>query len=101
MVDQWRWQVFAGEITPADYNRAWWDLQAAVSGRRAASTPRGEEFFDPGAKYHVPANTPYARYFLAPILQFQFHRALAKADRLHDAAAPLLDLRQQGGRAAG
>jgi peptidyl-dipeptidase A len=40
--------------------------------------PRGEEFFDPGAKYHVPDNTPYTRYFLADILQFQFHRALSK-----------------------
>ena len=40
---------------------------------------RGEEFFDPGAKYHVPDNTPYARYFLADILQFQFHRGLSKA----------------------
>ena len=56
-------------------------------------TPRGEEFFDPGAKYHVPANTPYSRYFLAAVLQFQFHRALAKTAGLHGAAAPLLDLR--------
>ena len=37
---------------------------------------RSEADFDPGSKYHIPANTPYARYFLADILQFQFHRAL-------------------------
>jgi peptidyl-dipeptidase A len=77
IVDQWRWQVFDGSLTPANYNRAWWDLKQKYQGV-APSTPRGEEFFDPGAKYHVPANTPYTRYFLAGILQFQFHRALAK-----------------------
>ena len=26
----------------------------------------------------MPDNTPYTRYFLADILQFQFHRALSK-----------------------
>jgi peptidyl-dipeptidase A len=77
LVDQWRWQVFAGKITPANYNSAWWDLKRRYQGV-APPTPRGETFFDPGAKYHVPANTPYSRYFLAQILQFQFHRALAK-----------------------
>jgi len=77
LVDQWRWQVFAGQITPANYNKAWWDLKLRYQGV-APITPRGEEFFDPGAKYHVPANTPYSRYFLAQVLQFQFHRALSK-----------------------
>jgi peptidyl-dipeptidase A len=77
IVDQWRWQAFAGQITPANYNRAWWDLKLRYQGV-APPAPRGEEFFDPGAKYHVPANTPYARYFLAQVLEFQFHRALAK-----------------------
>jgi peptidyl-dipeptidase A len=77
IVDQWRWQTFAGKILPANYNRAWWDLKLRYQGV-APPTPRGEEFFDPGAKYHVPANTPYTRYFLAQVLQFQFHRALAK-----------------------
>lgn len=77
LVDQWRWQVFAGKITPANYNQAWWDLKLRYQGV-APPTPRGEEFFDPGAKYHVPANTPYARYFLAQILEFQFHHALAR-----------------------
>jgi peptidyl-dipeptidase A len=77
LVDQWRWQVFSGKITPSNYNRGWWDLKLKYQGV-APPTPRGEEFFDPGAKYHVPANTPYARYFLAQILQFQFHRALSK-----------------------
>ena len=78
LVDQWRWQVFSGAIAPANYNTAWWDLKLKYQGV-APPSPRGEQLFDPGAKYHVPANTPYTRYFLAQILQFQFHRALAKA----------------------
>jgi peptidyl-dipeptidase A len=78
LIDQWRWKVFSGEVQPADYNKAWWDLRARYQGV-APVAPRGEEFFDPGAKYHVPDNTPYTRYFLAHILQFQFHRALSQA----------------------
>ena len=77
LIDQWRWKVFSGEITPAQYNEAWWALRLKYQGI-APPSPRGEEFFDPGAKYHVPDNTPYTRYFLADILQFQFHRALSK-----------------------
>jgi peptidyl-dipeptidase A len=77
VVDSWRWQVFNGSVTPDGYNKAWWDLRERYQGIRPAST-RGEEFFDPGAKYHIPANTPYARYFLSAVLQFQFHRALSQ-----------------------
>jgi peptidyl-dipeptidase A len=77
VIDQWRWKVFSGEVTPASYNSAWWQLRLKYQGV-APGVPRGEDRFDPGAKYHVPANTPYTRYFLAHILQFQFHRALAK-----------------------
>jgi peptidyl-dipeptidase A len=78
LIDQWRWQVFSGQVQPAGYNKAWWDLRLKYQGV-APPSPRGEEHFDPGAKYHVPDNTPYTRYFLAHILQFQFHRALANA----------------------
>jgi peptidyl-dipeptidase A len=78
LIDQWRWKVFAGEVTPADYNKAWWDLRLKYQGV-APPSARDETFFDPGAKYHVPDNTPYTRYFLAHILQFQFHRALSQA----------------------
>ena len=77
LIDQWRWKVFSGEITPADYNKAWWALRLKYQGI-APVTARGDEFFDPGAKYHVPADVPYTRYFLADILQFQFHRELSK-----------------------
>jgi len=78
LVDQWRWKVFAGEVGPADYNAAWWTLRERYQGV-SAPAPRSEADFDPGAKYHVAANVPYARYFLADILQFQFHRALCQA----------------------
>jgi peptidyl-dipeptidase A len=78
LIDQWRWKVFSGEVTPDHYNKAWWDLRLKYQGV-APPAPRGEEFFDPGAKYHVPANYPYTMYFLAHILQFQFHRAMAEA----------------------
>ena len=78
LVDQWRWQVFSGEIAPDAYNTAWWELRERYQGVRPA-LPRSEDDFDPGAKFHVPANTPYTRYFLAQILQFQFHRALCEA----------------------
>ena len=78
VIDQWRWKVFSGEAKPDQYNTVWWDLRQKYQGI-APPARRGEEFFDPGAKFHVPDNTPYARYFLADILQFQFHRALARA----------------------
>lgn len=77
LVDQWRWKVFSGEVGPGDYNSAWWALREKYQGV-APPAPRSEQDFDAGAKYHVPANTPYARYFLAAILQFQFHRALCR-----------------------
>ena len=77
LVDQWRWKVFSGEVTPANYNQAWWDLRLKYQGI-APPSPRTENDFDAGAKYHVAANVPYARYFLAAILQFQFHRAMCR-----------------------
>jgi peptidyl-dipeptidase A len=78
MIDQWRWKVFSGEIPPEKYNETWWQLREKYQGV-APPSGRTEADFDPGAKYHVAANVPYARYFLADILQFQFHRALAQA----------------------
>lgn len=77
LVDQWRWKVFSGETKPADYNKSWWELRTRYQGIQPPA-PRSEADFDPGAKYHIPANVPYSRYFLARILQFQFHRALCK-----------------------
>ena len=77
LVDQWRWKVFSGEIKPTDYNRTWWELRRKYQGI-APPGERSENDFDPGAKFHVAANVPYSRYFLATILQFQFHRSLCK-----------------------
>jgi peptidyl-dipeptidase A len=86
LIDEWRWKVFSGEIKPENYNAAWWELRLKYQGIAPVS-PRGEEFFDPGAKYHIPGNTPYARYFMAHIFQFQFHRALS---RIADCHTPLV-----------
>jgi len=77
LVDKWRWEVFSGQVKPENYNKAWWELRRKYQGV-APPVERTDADFDPGAKYHVPANVPYARYFLARILQFQFHRALCK-----------------------
>ena len=77
LVDKWRWQVFNGEVAPVDYNKAWWALREEYQGI-VAPVARNESNFDPGAKFHIPGNTPYTRYFLAFIQQFQFHRALCE-----------------------
>jgi len=77
VIDQWRWKVFSGEVAPADYNKSWWALRLKYQGV-APPVARSEADFDPGAKYHVAANVPYTRYFLAHILEFQFYRALCR-----------------------
>ncbi|WP_200840900.1 M2 family metallopeptidase, partial [Geminicoccus flavidas] len=74
LVDRWRWQVFSGEVGPAGYNTAWWKLREEYQGIKAP-VARPPDAFDPGAKYHIPGNVPYMRYFLARILQYQLHQA--------------------------
>lgn len=74
LVDKWRWGVFDGSIKPADYEKGWTDLRLKYQGIKPPSA-RSDDNFDPGAKYHIPGNTPYTRYFLARILQFQFYKA--------------------------
>ncbi|HWN40536.1 MAG TPA: M2 family metallopeptidase, partial [Gammaproteobacteria bacterium] len=74
LVDKWRWEVFSGELTPDTYNSGWWALREQYQGVRPPSE-RPAAAFDPGAKYHIPGNTPYMRYFLARILQYQFYKA--------------------------
>ncbi|TMQ17920.1 MAG: M2 family metallopeptidase [Deltaproteobacteria bacterium] len=97
LVDKWRWDVFSGKVAPAQYNQHWWDLKKQYQGV-APPVPRAATDFDPGAKYHVAANVPYMRYFLAAVLQFQFHKALcAKAD-YH---GPLYDCSIYGNKNAG
>ena len=77
VVDKWRWDVFSGAIRPAEYNPTWWEMRRRYQGV-APPAARSADEFDPGAKFHVPANVPYMRYFLAHLLQFQFHRALVR-----------------------
>jgi peptidyl-dipeptidase A len=109
LIDQWRWKVFSGEVAPQTYNTAWWELREryqGVSDPRGSASARGAAAsvaasahpFDPGAKYHVPANVPYTRYFLAHVLQFQFHRELCK---LAGYSGPLHRCSIYGSKAAG
>lgn len=74
MLDQWRWGVLRGETAPSRYNDAWWRLREQYQGIEPP-VERPDDAFDPGAKYHVPSNVPYLRYFLSFIMQFQFHEA--------------------------
>jgi len=97
LVDKWRWEVFSGQITPANWNQAWWDLRRQYQGV-SEPEPRPADAFDPGAKYHVAANVPYARYFLAGILEFQFYRAMCRAAGY---TGPLHRCSFYGSRAAG
>ena len=97
VIDQWRWKVFSGEIPPAKYNESWWQLRQKYQGI-APPVDRSEDDFDPAAKYHVAANVPYMRYFLADILQFQFHRALAQ---VAGCTGPLNRCSIYGNKAAG
>jgi peptidyl-dipeptidase A len=78
LIDKWRWEVFAGKVTPADYEKAWLDLKEKYQGV-SAPVARSADDFDPGAKYHVASSAQYVMYFLARIYQFQFHAALCKA----------------------
>ncbi|MEJ0059604.1 MAG: M2 family metallopeptidase [Terricaulis sp.] len=73
-VDRWRWDVFAGRITPENYNSSWWEIRQRYQGIRPPNE-RPADAFDPGAKYHIANNVPYLRYFLAHVLQFQFYQA--------------------------
>jgi peptidyl-dipeptidase A len=74
LVDKWRWGVFDGSIPKSGYNKGWTDLRLKYQGI-TPPVARSEADFDAGAKYHIPGNTPYTRYFLARILQFQFYKA--------------------------
>jgi peptidyl-dipeptidase A len=97
LVDQWRWDVFSGKTPPGKYNEAWWALRMKYQGV-APPVARSESDFDPGAKYHIPANVPYTRYFLAAIYQFQFHKSLCQAAGWK---GPLHECSIQGSKAAG
>jgi len=97
VVDKWRWDVFSGKVAPEQYNAHWWQLRQQYQGI-TPSVPRAATDFDAGAKYHVPGNVPYMRYFLAAVLQFQFHRALCK---IAGHQGPLDQCSVYGNKAAG
>jgi peptidyl-dipeptidase A len=97
LVDKWRWDVFSGKIKPENYNKAWWELRTRYQGI-APPVSRSETDFDPGSKAHIPANTPYSRYFLARILQFQFYRAMCREAGF---TGPLYRCSFYGNKAAG
>ncbi|HMV69604.1 MAG TPA: M2 family metallopeptidase [Myxococcota bacterium] len=97
LIDKWRWGVFDGHAPPDAWTAEWWRLRGVYQGIDAP-IPRTEADFDPGAKYHIPANTPYMRYFLAHILQYQFHEALCKAA---GHTGPLYTCSIYGNKAAG
>lgn len=78
LMDQWRWKVFDGRIPPTEYNKEWWNLRMKYQGL-CPPVLRTEDDFDPGAKFHIPANVPYVRYFVSFVIQFQFHKALCDA----------------------
>ncbi|KAF7199256.1 angiotensin-converting enzyme-like [Nothobranchius furzeri] len=78
LIDQWRWGVFDGRTPPDKYNSEWWYLRTKYQGI-CPPTKRTEDQFDPGAKFHIPENVPYIRYFISFILQFQFHEKLCEA----------------------
>jgi peptidyl-dipeptidase A len=97
VIDEWRWKVFSGEVPPENYNAAWWTLREQYQGV-APPVARTEADFDPGAKYHVPGNVSYTRYFLSYIIQFQFHKALCDAAGFK---GPLSECSIYGNEAAG
>ncbi|XP_041734342.1 angiotensin-converting enzyme-like isoform X1 [Coregonus clupeaformis] len=78
LMDQWRWKVFDGRISQEEYNKEWWNMRMKYQGL-CPPVARTEQDFDPGAKFHIPANVPYVRYFVSFIIQFQFHQALCNA----------------------
>ena len=97
LIDKWRWDVLSGKTTPANYNGSWWKLREQYQGV-AAPVARSEADFDPGAKYHIPGSTPYVRYFLARVYQFQFYKALCDAS---GHKGPLATCSFYGSKAAG
>ena len=94
MIDEWRWDVFAGAGHAGELQQGLVGPAPKYQGI-APPVARTEADFDPGAKYHIPGNTPYTRYFLSLILQFQFQKALCDAAGFKGPLHGVLDLRQR------
>lgn len=91
LIDKWRWDVFNGNTPDTEWNKHWWELREKYQKVRAPTT-RGEEFFDPGAKYHIPADSQYIAYFVAHILEFSFYRSMCIEAGQYDPNNPLSQL---------
>ncbi|XP_043280553.1 angiotensin-converting enzyme-like isoform X2 [Venturia canescens] len=78
LMDKWRWKVFAAEENSSSYNSLWWKMHKRYMGIEPPS-PRDDSFFDPSAKFHIISNTPYVRYFLGNILQYQLFDGMCEA----------------------
>lgn len=74
LLDRYRWGLFDGSIPEAATNTGWNDLRREYQGI-VPPVDRDPAGFDAGAKYHIPGNVSYTRYFLARLLQFQFYKA--------------------------
>ncbi|KAI9554639.1 hypothetical protein GHT06_019912 [Daphnia sinensis] len=93
IMDKWRWDVFDGSISSADYNCHWWKLREEYQGIRSPVT-RAEVDFDPGAKYHIAANVEYIRYFVSFVIQFQFYKSMCITAGQYDPNNPALPLHE-------
>jgi peptidyl-dipeptidase A len=87
LIDMWRWDVFSGEVPESEWNKHWWELREKYQKIKSPSI-RDEEFFDPGAKYHIPADSQYIAYFVAHILEFSFYRSLCIEAEQYDPQNP-------------
>jgi peptidyl-dipeptidase A len=87
LIDKWRWDVFSETTPEAEWNKHWWELREQYQKVKAPSD-RTEEFFDPGAKYHIPADSQYIAYFVAHILEFSFYRSLCIEAEQYNPADP-------------
>lgn len=87
LIDKWRWEVFSGKVTKDNWNKRWWELREQYQ-KVAPMTTRNETFFDPGAKFHVPADSQYIAYFVAHILEFSFYRSLCIEANQYNPANP-------------
>ncbi|ALC39612.1 Ance-3, partial [Drosophila busckii] len=74
-LDNWRYDVFSGNANKRVMNCHYWNLREKYSGIKPPVL-RSEMDFDLGAKYHIPANIPYIKYFFSTVLQFQIYRRM-------------------------
>ncbi|PIK62066.1 putative angiotensin-converting enzyme [Apostichopus japonicus] len=77
-LEQWRWDVFSGEVNSANWMKRWWDLKHELVGVKAPVN-RTEDDFDPGAMFHIVGDYSFMRYYMRTIIQFQFHKAMCDA----------------------